>query len=112
MRRAIPLIELKLREFAGITGTARISAHPSALKDFAAPVATVFAASVAAWIALRLGKGQVAIARSQADIARDKLKFDLFENDGDEDRWAQLVEQLTGSDIALRGTLRRGTDRL
>jgi hypothetical protein len=59
--------------------TAWLSAHISALKDFAAPVATIFAASVAAWIALRLGKGQVAIARSQADIARDKLKFDLFE---------------------------------
>lgn len=151
-----------------------LSAHPSALKDFAAPVATIFAASVAAWIALRLGKGQVAIARSQADIARDKLKFDLFEmrydiyekvkelieytqtvhdfekidsprvralyvkldearffydqtiisfinevqkisekrfgllgerwqaDDGDEDRWNQLVEQLTGCDITLR----------
>jgi hypothetical protein len=49
------------------------------LKDFAGPVATVFAASAAAWIALRLGLTQAAIAKSQADIARDKLKFDLFE---------------------------------
>jgi len=50
-----------------------------ALKDFAGPVATIFAASVAAFIALRLGSGQAAIAKSQAAIARDKLKFDLFE---------------------------------
>jgi hypothetical protein len=55
------------------------SSHSTALKDFAGPVATIFAASVAGIIALRLGMGQVAIARSQAAIARDKLKFDLFE---------------------------------
>jgi hypothetical protein len=53
--------------------------HPSVLKDFAGPVATIFAASVAAYIALRLSKGQLAIAKSQTEIARDKLKFDLFE---------------------------------
>lgn len=56
-----------------------LSNHPTALKDFAGPVATIFAASVAAYIALRLGSGQAAIAKSQAAIARDKLKFDLFE---------------------------------
>jgi hypothetical protein len=56
-----------------------LSAVLSALKDLAGPAATVFTASVAAYIALRLGKGQAAIAQSQADIARDKLKFDLFE---------------------------------
>jgi hypothetical protein len=50
-----------------------------ALKDFAGFVATIFAASVAAFIALRLGSGQAAIAKSQAAIACDKLKFDLFE---------------------------------
>ena len=58
--------------------SAFLSNHPTLLKDFAGPVATIFAASVAAHIALRLGKGQVAIATSQAAIARDKLKFDLF----------------------------------
>jgi hypothetical protein len=55
------------------------SNHPTMLKDFAGPVATIFAASVAAYIALRLSKGQLAIAQSQTAIARDKLKFDLFE---------------------------------
>jgi hypothetical protein len=56
-----------------------LSAVLSELKGFAGPAATVFTASVAAYIALRLGKGQAVIAQSQADIARDKLKFDLFE---------------------------------
>jgi hypothetical protein len=48
-----------------------LSNHPTALKDFAGPVATIFAASVAAYIALRLSKGQLAIAKSQTEIARD-----------------------------------------
>jgi hypothetical protein len=56
-----------------------LSNHPTILKDLAGPAATVFAASVAAYIALRLSRGQLAIAKSQTEIARDKLKFDLFE---------------------------------
>jgi len=52
-----------------------MSNHPAVL----APAATIFAASVAAYIALRLSKGQLAIAKLQTEIARDKLKFDLFE---------------------------------
>jgi hypothetical protein len=56
-----------------------LSSHPTILKDFAGPVATIFAASVAGLIALGIGIVQVRIAKSQAGIARDKLKFDLFE---------------------------------
>jgi hypothetical protein len=48
-------------------------------KDFGSVIATIFAASVAAGISVRLGRNQSAIAKSQADIALDKLKFDLFE---------------------------------
>ena len=48
-------------------------------KDFGSVIATILAASVAAWISVRLGRNQAAIAKSQADIALDKLKFDLFE---------------------------------
>ena len=53
--------------------------HYDFLKDFAGPIAAVTASAVAASITVRLGKGQAAIAKAQADIARDKLKFDLFE---------------------------------
>jgi hypothetical protein len=48
-------------------------------KEFGTVIAAIFAATVAAWISVRLGRNQAAIAQSQADIARDKLKFDLFE---------------------------------
>jgi hypothetical protein len=48
-------------------------------KEFGSVIATIFAATVAALISIRLGRNQAAIAQSQADIARDKLKFDLFE---------------------------------
>src|SRR5262245_14401682 len=48
-------------------------------KDFAAPLATVIAAAVAAWITFRFSSRQTEISQSQADIALDKLKFDLFE---------------------------------
>jgi hypothetical protein len=48
-------------------------------KEFGSVIATIFAATVAASISVRLGRNQAAIAQSQADIARDKLKFDLFE---------------------------------
>jgi hypothetical protein len=63
-------------------------------KDFAGPAATVIASATAAVITYRFGSQQTAIARSQAataeaskdiarsqrDIAYDKLKQDLFEN--------------------------------
>jgi hypothetical protein len=48
-------------------------------KDFATPLATVIAAGVAAWITFRFSSKQTEISQSQADIALDKLKFDLFE---------------------------------
>jgi hypothetical protein len=61
-------------------------------RAFAGPVATILAASTAAWITYRLGRNQVRIAaaqaataeaqkeiaKSQRDIAYDKLKWDLF----------------------------------
>ena len=49
-------------------------------KDFASPIATIFAASVAAIITYYFGRAQARIAQSQRDIALDKLKHDLFNN--------------------------------
>jgi hypothetical protein len=56
------------------------------LKDFAAPVATLVAAAAAGWIAYRLGQAQIAVAKSQADIAErnwqtanEKVVLELFE---------------------------------
>jgi hypothetical protein len=48
-------------------------------KDFAGPLAAVIAAVVAALITFRFSSKQTEIAQFQADIASDKLKFDLFE---------------------------------
>jgi hypothetical protein len=48
------------------------------LKDFAGPVATIVAAIAAACIAYIFGARQSAIAKTQADIALDKLKYDLW----------------------------------
>jgi hypothetical protein len=45
------------------------------VRSFAGPVATVFASAVAAYFAW----AQVQVAKTQAAIAYDKLKFDLFE---------------------------------
>lgn len=45
------------------------------IKAFAGPVATVIASSVAGYFAY----AQVQVARSQRNIAKDKLKYDLFE---------------------------------
>jgi hypothetical protein len=50
------------------------------LKDFAGPVATIFASIVAAGIAFYFSRAQVRIARLQADVVVEKLKFDLFEH--------------------------------
>ena len=49
------------------------------LKDFAGPVVTLIAASVAGTITFVLARIQARIAKSQRDIALDKLKFDLFQ---------------------------------
>jgi hypothetical protein len=40
------------------------------LRDFAAPIATIIAAIAASLLAYRLGKGQLAVAEAQAEIAR------------------------------------------
>ena len=49
------------------------------VKDFAGPVATLLAAGVATLIAFLFGRIQARVAKTQAAIALDKLKFDLFE---------------------------------
>ena len=48
------------------------------LKDFAGPVATLVAAVTAIVVTTIFSRSQLLIARSQRDIAYDKLKFDLF----------------------------------
>jgi hypothetical protein len=60
--------------------------HYDALHDFAGPVATVIAASVAVFVTFMLGRRQVAIAAQQANIANQqerhaavRLQHDLFE---------------------------------
>src|SRR5262245_25224390 len=53
--------------------------HYDLLKDFAMPVAAIFAAVVAAGIAAIFGLVQMRIANSQRDLARDRLKFDLHQ---------------------------------
>lgn len=66
-----------------------------ALKDFLPSIVTLITAAVAAGITISFARVQAKIARSQRDIALDKLKFDLFEK-----RYAiysaakQLLEQL------------------
>ena len=49
------------------------------LKDFASPVITLITALVAGFITFTFNRNQAQLARSQRDIALDKLKFDLFE---------------------------------
>jgi hypothetical protein len=53
--------------------------HYEILKDFAGPFATVVAAILATAITAVFAVAQVRIAKSQKDIALDKLKFDLLE---------------------------------
>jgi hypothetical protein len=55
-------------------------------KDFAAPIASIIAASAAAFVAYRLGKSQADSARLQAEIAKrnwqtanERVVLDLFE---------------------------------
>jgi hypothetical protein len=47
-------------------------------KDFAGPLSSTFAATVAAWIAWTITKRQADSAALQASIAMDKLKFDTM----------------------------------
>ena len=54
--------------------------HYEVLKDFAGPFATVVASIIAAAITVVFAIAQVRIAKSQKDIALDKLKSDLFEH--------------------------------
>lgn len=64
-------------------------------KDFAGAIATTFAAFVAAGITYFFNRAQTRLAETQADVAVEKLKLDLFEK-----RYAlynsakQLVEYL------------------
>jgi hypothetical protein len=56
------------------------------IKDVAGPIATVIASGAAAFVAYRLGKSQVDVAKTQADIAQrnwrtanEKVVLELFE---------------------------------
>jgi len=49
-------------------------------KDFASPIVTLIAATIAGIITFTFARVQARIAGSQRDIALDKLKFDLFRN--------------------------------
>jgi hypothetical protein len=56
------------------------------IKEVAGPIATVFAAAAAAFVAYRLGQSQIAVAKSQAKIAErnwqtanEKIVLELFE---------------------------------
>jgi hypothetical protein len=52
----------------------------SAFKDFAGPLATLAAAVAAIVVTIFFNRSQLRIAASQRDIARDKLKSDLFKS--------------------------------
>src|ERR1700682_1490879 len=56
------------------------------IRDLAGPIATVCAAGAAAFVAYRLGKSQIAVAKTQADIAQrnwetanERVVLELFE---------------------------------
>lgn len=49
------------------------------LKDFAGPVATIIAATVAVVVTWCLGRGQLRIAGQQAKTALERLQLDLYE---------------------------------
>jgi hypothetical protein len=61
-------------------------AHYQVLRDFAGPVATIFAACVAVFVTWWIGRGQLRIARQQAkiaaqqtDLAAIRVRHDLYE---------------------------------
>ena len=65
-----------------------------AFRDFAGPIATIIAATAAAFVTYRLGTNQVSIAREQARfakansrLAQQKLVLDLFDK-----RWTITTE--------------------
>jgi hypothetical protein len=74
-------------------------------KDFAGPIATIIAAVTAAGITYSLGRNQTKIAsaqkevaKSQRDIAYDRLKYDLFkERYGIYVTAKQLIEKISGN---------------
>jgi hypothetical protein len=47
-------------------------------RDFAGPIATIAAAATAVFVTWRLGSRQAEIAQQQADLAREKLRHDLY----------------------------------
>ena len=55
------------------------TAHYDVLHDFAGPVATIIAASVAFYVTWRLGRSQLAVAQQQAELAAIRLQHDLFD---------------------------------
>lgn len=74
-----------------------------AAKDFAGPLATVIASTVAALFAgaqICVARAQQDIAKSQAEIALDKLKFDLFEKRYEiYTTTKKLIEHISGSSL-------------
>jgi hypothetical protein len=54
------------------------TAHYMVLKDFAGPVSAFLASITAAVITFSFARSQLRIAKSQRDIALDRLKFNLF----------------------------------
>jgi hypothetical protein len=71
-----------------------MSATYDFFKDFAGPIATIIAASAAAFVTYKLGFNQVSIAREQAGFAKansrsaqQKLILDLFDK-----RWSIVTE--------------------
>jgi hypothetical protein len=69
-------------------------------------VATIAAASVAAWVAYRIGSSQRDIAREQKRIAAAKLNLELFEERYAlfEKVWGFLSEAVTKDELDLLGT--------
>jgi hypothetical protein len=55
------------------------STNYSTIKDFAAPVATITAAVIAAGITAVFAWSHAKTARAQKDIALDRLRYDLFD---------------------------------
>jgi hypothetical protein len=57
-----------------------MSIYYDVARDFAGPTATVVAAVVAAWVTFHFNRIQMETARTQRDIAFDKLKLETLEN--------------------------------
>lgn len=81
-------------------------------KELAGPLATVFAAMVAGWVAYKLGQSQVSVAKTQADIAyrnwqtsNEKIVLELF------DKRLKLYEAIREviAEVTRSGTARDDT---